>query len=236
MKMSSPNLVMIGTRDRPHNAIRAFEQLKEVSVESDFLIIINEDQQDLYSAFSGYDLELSYVMREVVPSELGCIGKANHILPKYWDSYQTITGIDDDCMVTTHAWDMLLALPIEERGYGISYGNDTMQGQNLPTKVMISTNILKVLGFWAPTSLFHLYADNFWKALGTELGSLNYFSDVMMEHWHYLNGKAPQDDLYRSIYAPGEMEKANEAFTTYIKDEFAGDIERVKAALSNNLE
>lgn len=214
------NLVMIGTRNRPHNAIRAFEQLKKVSVESDFLIIINEDQIDLYPEIEG-------VIREVAPSDYWDVAKGNHIVHKYWDSYETITGIDDDCMVTTQSWDSLLAAPIKARGYGLAYGNDTIQGKELPTKVMISTNIIKGLGFFAPPVLKHLFADNFWKALGTELGALDYFPDVIMEHWHYINGKAPKDDLYDEIYAAGEMESAQIAFDTYMRDCFSADIAKL---------
>ncbi len=216
------NLVIMGTRNRPTNAVRAFEQLKKVSEQSDFLIIINEDQVDLYPEIEG-------VMREVVPADFWDIAKVNHIVHKYWDLYETITGIDDDCMVTTQSWDVLLAAPIKARGYGISYGNDTIQGQNLPTKVMISSNIVKGLGFFAPPILKHLFADNFWKALGTELASLDYFPEVIMEHWHRINGKAPDDDLYREIYAPGEMQSAQIAFDTYMRDCFAEDIKRLNS-------
>jgi len=219
------NLTIIPTRNRPHNAIRAFEQLHKVSDESDFLIVINEDQVDLYPEIDG-------VMREVVPADFWDIAKVNHVVPKYWDSYSTITGIDDDCMVTTEGWDSLLSAPIKDRGYGVAYGNDTMQGENLPTKVMISSNIVKALGFWAPPVIKHLFADNFWKALGTELGALDYFPEVMMEHWHHLNGKAPHDDLYREIYAAGEMESALSAFNGYMRDSFASDIGRVNASLT----
>jgi hypothetical protein len=221
----NPNLVVIGTRNRPHNAIRAFEQLKKMSVESDFLIVINEDQVDLYPPIEG-------VMREVVPADYWSIAKGNHIAHKYWDSYSTFTGIDDDCIVTTEGWDAILAAPIKERGYGISYGNDTMQGEELPTKVMISTNIVKGLGYFAPPVLKHLFADNFWKALGIELGALDYFPEVMMEHWHHMNGKAPLDENYRQIYAPGEMEAAKSAFDTYMRDSFQADMARLGAALA----
>jgi hypothetical protein len=222
----NPNLVIIGTRNRPHNAIRAFEQLKKVSIESDFLIIINEDQVKLYPDIEG-------VMREVVSNEYGSLAKGNHIVHKYWDSYFTITGIDDDCMVTTQDWDVLLAGPIKKRGYGIAYGNDTIQGQNLPTKVMISTNIVKSLGYFAPPILKHLYADNFWKTLGTKIDALDYFPEIMMEHWHYLNSKAPRDEQYDAIYATGEMESAQLAFDTYMRDSFASDVEKINKGVIN---
>ena len=214
------NLVMIPTRDRPHNAVRAFNQLKKVSVESDFLMIINEDQVDLYPDIKG-------IKCEVVPSEYWDIAKGNHVVHKYWDSYFTITSIDDDCMVTTQGWDALLAAPIKKRGYGIAYGNDTIQGEELPTKVMISTNIVKGLGYFTTPVLKHLFADNYWKALGTKLNALDYFPEVIMEHWHPMVGKAPLDDLYRSIYAVGELESARIAFDTYMSKSFSADIARL---------
>lgn len=220
---AAPNLVMIATRSRPHNAIRAFAQLKRVSTQSDFLIVINEDQQDLYPEIPG-------VMREVVPSELGCLGKANHILPTYWRDYGTITGLDDDCMVTTPGWDAALADAMTG-GYGVAYGDDLIQGEVLPTKVMISTNILRPLGFWAPPTLFHLYADNFWKSLGKALDALYYLPEVKTEHWHYINGRAPMDDLYREAYTTEAVRKDVAAFWSYMGDCFDRDIARVKAAL-----
>lgn len=221
---SNPNLVIMATRDRPHNAIRAFDQLRQVSVESDFLMIINADQVDLYPTIPGVELA-------VVPNGLGANGKANHILEGYWDDYKTITGIDDDCMVTTQGWDAILAEPIKARGYGLSYGDDLIQGENLPTKVMISTNILKTLGFWAPPSLFHLYCDNFWKSLGQALDALDYFPGVKMEHWHHLNGKAPIDDLYRSTYAHEAISRDTAAWRAYMTNDFNADVEKIKASL-----
>ena len=156
-----------------------------------------------------------------------CPAKGNHIVHKYWDLYSTICYIDDDCMVTTQGWDELLAAPIKKRGYGIAYGNDTMQGDALPTKVMISSNIIKGLGFFAPPVIKHLYADNFWKSLGTELNALDYFPEVMMEHWHAFNGKAVYDQNYKEIYAPGEVDSARLAFETYMNESFSTDIKRV---------
>lgn len=221
---SNPNLVIMATRDRPHNAVRAFEQLAKVSAQSDFLMIINQDQADLYPVIAGVELV-------AVPDGLGANGKANHVLEGYWDDYATITGIDDDCMVTTHGWDSILASPIKARGYGLSYGDDLIQGENLPTKVMISTNILKTLGFWAPPSLFHLYCDNFWKCLGQALDALDYFPDVKMEHWHHLNGKAPIDDLYREAYTSEAIARDRAAWQDYMGNRFDADVEKIKASL-----
>lgn len=217
------NLVVIGTRSRPDNAVRAFSALKKVSSISDFAMIINEDQADLYPKIDG-------VTTHVVESHHGVNGKFNAVIPEYLDRYETITGIDDDCLVQTQDWDAILSEPIKKIGFGISYGNDGMQGQLLPTKVMISTNITKALGFWCPPALFHSFADNFWKYLGESIGSLHYFRDVNMEHLHWMNGKAPKDTTYESNTKDLFLKDKN-AYNAYLRNDFALDIARLKTNL-----
>ena len=226
------NLVVIPSRGRPRQVKRAFDQLKQVSEISDFLMIVNEDQEKFYR-FDNYQSFLyDRVMRETAPNEHGANGKLNHVIAKYWDRYETITGIDDDCMVTTQGWDRTLSAPIKARGYGLSYGNDGFMREELPTKVMISTNISKALGWFAPPVLFHLYADNFWKKLGQGLNALDYFGDVQLEHWHYLNGKAEIDETYKSIYEPNAQARDATAWQKYQAESFEVDLERVKDALN----
>ena len=217
------NLVVIGTRSRPDNAVRAFSALKKVSEISDFAMIINQDQVDLYPKIDG-------VTTHVVESHHGVNGKFNAVIPEYLDQYETITGIDDDCLVQTQGWDVTLSEPIKKIGFGISYGNDGIQGQLLPTKVMISTNITKALGFWCPPVLFHSFADNFWKYLGESIGSLHYFRDVNMEHLHWINGKAPKDKTYENNTKDLFL-KDKEAYSAYLRNDFALDIARLKTNL-----
>lgn len=186
-------------------------------------MIINEDQVDLYPKIYG-------VKTEVVASHHGVNGKFNTVVPKYLDQYKTITGIDDDCLVQTDGWDEILSEPIKRIGYGISYGNDGIQGQLLPTKVMISTNITKALGFWCPPVLFHSYADDFWKLIGESINSLHYFRDVNMEHLHWLNGKAPMDETYQSNTAE-QTQQDKHAYGLYLRDNYYPDLEKLEKAL-----
>jgi hypothetical protein len=195
-----------------------------MSVESDFIFIVNEDQDDLYPEIEG-------VTKMVAPSQLWSIGKANFHLDKFVDCYSTITFIDDDTVVATLGWDAILARPIKYRGFGVSYGNDTIQGQNLPTKWMISANIVKALGFMAPPALTHLWADNYIKSLGENLAALDYFPDVIMEHHHYLNGLAEKDEIYASIYDGDLMKKDREVLYQHYAQDFAGDLDRVRTML-----
>ena len=171
--------------------------------------------------------EIDGVTIHVVDSHHGVNGKFNSIISQYLDKYETITGIDDDCLVQTDGWDEILYEPIKEIGYGISYGNDGLQGELLPTKVMISTNITKSLGFWCPTTLFHSYADNFWKRIGQDIDSLHYFNDVNMEHLHWINGKAPKDETYESNTDELFFQDRS-AYNIYLENNLPSDVIKLK--------
>lgn len=185
------NLVIIPARGRPDKAQVAFDALKEHSVISDLLIGLDDDDADNYPEMEG-------VIREVNP-RLRMNGTLNLLVKKYQDKYETISFMGDDHIVRTAEWDKKLYEPIRNRGYGISYGNDLFQGENLPTMVMMSTNISKELGFFAPPRLIHLYMDNFWKLFGQVLSCLDYNPDVIVEHMHYMAGKSKVDAGYQEV-------------------------------------
>lgn len=221
------NLVVVGTRSRPKRAITCFEQLKKVSHISDFLILINEDQQDLYPEIEG-------VKRFIVPARYGTTSVAKYsafVDAKLFQGYFTISGIDDDCLVTTDGWDLLLTLPLKAKGYGVSWGNDTIQNGRVPTKFTVTVNIIEALGFVFPRNLIHLFGDDFLARIGRELNSAHYAPNVMMEHHHWLNKKAEMDETYQETSARETWEHDEKVWNDYITGDFHEDLLRVKQAL-----
>ena len=221
------NLVIVGTRSRAERAVTCFEQLKKVSHISDFLIMINEDQIDLYPEIEG-------VRRFIVPASYGntSVAKCSAFVDaKLYQGYFTISGIDDDCFVTTDGWDLLLTLPLKTKGYGVSWGNDLIQNGRVPTKFTVTVNIIEALGFIFPRQLIHLYGDDFLARLGKELNSAHYAPNVMMEHHHWLNGKAEMDETYRETSARETWDHDTKIFDEYMTGDFHEDLLRVKKAL-----
>ena len=218
------NLVIIPARGRPDKAQVAFDALKEHSVISDLLIGLDDDDADNYPEMEG-------VIREVNP-RLRMNGTLNLLVKKYQDKYETISFMGDDHIVRTAEWDKKLYEPIRNRGYGISYGNDLFQGENLPTMVMMSTNISKELGFFAPPRLIHLYMDNFWKLMGQVLSCLDYNPDVIVEHMHYMAGKSKVDAGYQEVNSSEIGNHDAEAFREYCTHQLKDDAIRVMMKVS----
>jgi hypothetical protein len=221
------NLTIVGSRNRPDKTVECFEQLKKVSHISDFLLLINEDQQDLYPDIDG-------VKRVVVPASWGntSTAKVNYFVDqKLFTGYFTVSGIDDDCRVTTDGWDLLLSLPLRAKGYGVSWGNDTIQNGRIPTKWTMTVNIIEALGFVAPPGLIHLFVDDFLARIGKELNSAHYAPNVMMEHHHWLNKKAEMDETYMESASRETWEHDERIWNEYITGQFHEDLHRVKQAL-----
>jgi hypothetical protein len=218
------NLVIIPARGRPDKAEFAFHELKRFSKISDFMIGLDDDDADNYPEIDG-------VIREVNP-RLKMNGTLNLLATKYADKYETITFMGDDHVVRTDGWDEKLYEPIKNRGFGISYGNDLFQGENLPTMVMMSTNIIRELGFMAPPKLIHLFMDNFWKVFGQVLGCLDYKGDVIIEHMHYMAGKSKVDAQYQEVNSSDVSSHDALAFKDYAETQLKDDAIRVLMAVS----
>lgn len=218
------NLVIIPARGRPDKAQTAFDALKAHSKISDFLIGLDDDDAHNYPEIEG-------VIREVNP-RLKMNGTLNLLATRYADKYETISFMGDDHLVRTEGWDEKLYETIRNRGFGIAYGNDLFQGANLPTMVMMSTNIIKELGFMAPPKLIHLYMDNFWKFFGQVLGCLDYRADVIVEHMHYMAGKSQSDAQYLEVNSSDVSNHDAKVFKEYCDNDLKNDAIKVLMAVS----
>ena len=217
------NLVILPTRSRPDSAERCINALKEHSTISDFVIAIDDDQSDLYPRLDGVTYEVNPRLR--------MNGTLNLVANKYTDKYETIFFLGDDHLVQTPAWDQYLSGAIAQKGYGLAYGNDLLQGFSLATAVMMSTNIIKPVGYMAPPKLVHLFMDNYWMSLGKRLGTLWYFEKVIIEHLHPVANKVAWDDQYREVNSDEISNKDRVEFNRYLNEEFDTEFKKIQDAL-----
>lgn len=123
-------------------------------------------------------------------------GTLNMVAPYQagWADYLGFMG--DDHRPRTVGWDSAYVEELERLGTGLVYGNDLIQGANLPTQVAMTSDIVLATGHMVPPGIVHLWIDNAWLALGRALGAISYLPDVIVEHCHPLAGTAQMDAGY----------------------------------------
>lgn len=209
------NVVLVPTRGRPKNAVKVLQAHKEFSCRSDILFVVDTDDDELVNYRSAVGVE--YIV-EVENKTRGMAYPINVAAKKYANEYEFFTFIGDDHRFRTPDWDVVLMRAIGPRP-GLAYGNDLLQGENLPTAVMMSAAIVHDLGGMVPPKLKHLYLDNFWKRLGEDLGNLSYLPGIIIEHCHPIAGKAEWDEGYRAVNAREVYSFDALMFDNYIKSE-----------------
>jgi hypothetical protein len=216
------NLLIVPTRSRPHKAREFYEEFVEHSDPNLTTLCFALDEDDA----DNYELDLPGVIYEINP-RMGMNGTLNHVAVKYCDVYDFISFMGDDHRIRTVNWDREYVDAIWNVRYGVVYGNDLLQGENLPTQVMIDAEIVRVLGYMAPPALKHLYLDNFWKETGQRLGTLRYLPNVIIEHMHYFAGKSPADALYEEVNSNAMYEHDRTVFENYKATEFDKDLAKL---------
>ena len=137
--------------------------------------------------------------------------------------------LGDDHRPRTKGWDKLYLDALREMGTGIVYGNDLLQGENLPTQCAMTSDIVRALGWMSPPTLTHLFVDNVWKILGNGADCLRYLPDVIVEHMHPVAGKAEWDEGHVRVNSTAMYEKDNAAFTEWLRTSMVDDVAKVRA-------
>lgn len=212
-------LLIVPTRGRPDKSIEFYEEFKKNSTITDLVFGLDDDDVE-YPRIDG-------VMYEVNPRAM-MNGTLNLIANKYADQYEYIAFMGDDHRIRTYDWDKVLVDSIKGFNNGIAYGNDLLQGEQLPTAVLLNSNIVRKLGFMAPPAMKHLYLDNFWLDLGRSLGQIKYHGNVIIEHMHPAAGKADNDSGYVEVNSSEIFNHDRLAYGNYVATQMSNDIEKLR--------
>jgi hypothetical protein len=165
----------------------------------------------------------------LVGPRAGLVDWTNRVATYSASDFPYLASLGDDHLPETTGWDVRLMGAIEAiGGTGIAYGDDTIQGSSLPTAVVMSSNIVRVLGYMAPPELQHLYPDNFWRDLGQAAGCLAYCPDVVIRHEHPIAGRVAWDDSYRVSNSGEQYERDRVAYERYKLERFESDVMKVR--------
>jgi len=221
-------LVLCPSRGRPEKARELRESFDDTTTSgyADLLFITDEDDETR----KEYP-DLKTTIHRGRPGMVDALNEVAMRAVKVGRKYKYLGFVGDDHRFRTRGWDMAIFDNMERRGGGFAYGNDLLQGENLPTAVFVSTEIVQQLGYFSPPKLAHLYVDDSWKYLGDGADCLYYFPDIIIEHMHPFNGKAEWDEGYRRVNDTGVISADRFAYEEWLRVDADKDVARVKEAL-----
>lgn len=211
-------VVVVPTRGRPQNAARLAEAFEETTASGALLVFVADEDDPELPGYRGL-LDAGRIPRLLVYGHTeggrGLCLPLNFAARRYAAVYEYVGFMGDDHLPRTHGWDTEMIRELDSLEPRIAYGNDLLQGANLPTAVFMQSRMIRAMGVMAPQIMRHLYLDNFWKELGERTGGLRYRDDVVIEHLHPVAGKAEWDEQYRVVNNSEADRRDRDAWITY---------------------
>lgn len=215
-------MLLVPTRGRPENLRRFLAACLDTGVSTPIVCRLDKDDGRLPEYRSCLDWAQKAIdVRHVTGAPLGFGGKINHLFRLYPDA-SFYACMQDDVVPLTPLWDTILA---EACKGGIAYPDDGLQRENLPTNPFIDGGLARRMGFLAMPMCWHWFIDNAWKDIGHAVGHLRYVPDVLIEHRHWANHKAPVDPTYQGAAERSAEDK--EAYRLWRAFEFPVLAERM---------
>lgn len=222
-------LVIVPSRGRPDNITELIDSWESTRTYAELLVAVDSDDEMLERYEMVLENAPSWATIHVAPRKRMCPTLNDRAMESV-ERYDILGFMGDDHRPRTHGWDRRFAGAIAQTGgVGVAYGNDLIQGPNLPTAVWMSSCIVETLGYMVPPGLIHLFADDSWKAWGNGIKRLTYVSDVIVEHLHPVAQKSEWDDTYKECNS-GAVWGADEAtYQEYQRTTLQEDIDKIKA-------
>jgi hypothetical protein len=192
--------VFIPTRHRRELCEKTVKSFRETTLgEVDLFLVVDDDDSD----YEGIDAPVITVKHNTLVSAI------NDAAMQLADNYKALFLAADDMIFETQGWDLFMTGMLESLGgTGYIYPDDKRR-YDVPEHPLISTDIVRALGWFAEPELGHFYVDNVWAELGKRLGLIRFCPQAVIEHRHYsINADVVHDETY-SI-AENEHGKADE--------------------------
>ena len=192
--------MIVPSRGRPQNIAVLLDAWRDTASGSSRLLIAVDDDDPELDHYQKLDIRAGDVELVVGP-RMRMGPTLNTLAVARAGQHFAVGFMGDDHRPRTVGWDVRFVEALEELGTGIVYGDDLLQREALPTAVVMTSDIIRALGYMAPPGLIHMYLDNAWLALGKQTGRIRYLPDVVVEHMHPFAGKAPMDAGYAEVNA-----------------------------------
>lgn len=230
-------VVIVPSRGRPGAVAELAAAFRETCTASTCLVFAMDKGESFEDAYDVACAEASSpgmaVLPVVVDGEPASMVNALNGATQWvlTGDVKVIAFMGDDHRPRTKGWDAAYLAALAEKP-GFVYGNDLLQGANLPTQVAMSAEVVRALGWMAPPTLVHLAVDNWWLELGQAADCITYLPDVVVEHLHPIAHKAKWDEGYKRVNAPEMYQRDLTEFERLRRTELPKAVEAVKNALA----
>jgi hypothetical protein len=227
-------LIIVPSRGRPHSFPRmvdawldtgAFHQGAALLFALDADDTTVDEYLQLARLPAGSNLPVGVT---VAPAWQPMVAKLNRVAFQHASGPFALGFFGDDHVPRTFGWATRYLEELRDLGTGIVYGDDLLQGENLPTQWAMTSDIVHMLGRMVPSGVEHLYCDNVIKLLGDRAECLRYLPDVTIEHVHFTNAKAPLDEGYLRVNRPEQYRLDFDAFQRWQASQLAGQAEDIR--------
>lgn len=220
-------VAIVPTRGRPESAMRL--QLVFDKSEVARVIFVVDDNDPARAQYEALGVDVLIAPPGGRPGIVDPLNWAFHeVMERLSPPYVAFLGDDH---LPQGSWDVEIIETLRQPGPQVCYGNDLLMGERIPTAVFMTSDIPRRLGYMVPPALNHLFADDTWAAWGKGIDRLTYLPDTIVEHLHFLNGKAPNDATYDHCNGPAT--RLDGPIWAHYRDNggLAADIKKLKELL-----
>lgn len=218
-------LVLLPARGRRENAIRCTASFAEKTADAEMLFIHDVDDNS-YDGIILPEGVRGHMMLDWLP--LGA--KLNAVAHEQAPDYKALFFVGDDCVFETQDWDRIMMAELEAMGgTGILYPENGRRN-DIPEHWLVSTDIVRALGWFAQPTLRHYYNDNTWADIGRHAGCLKLCSSVLIPHHHYsVTSSTAYDTVYQQTERYGSEDA--QAYQAWRHDKMDTDVAKVQKLL-----
>ena len=187
-------LVIVPSRGRPRSIARMLDSLAETArLDTHLHVAVDEDDETL----PQYRAVMTQAGREgdvlTVGPRKGLCAWTNEIAVAQAGRYPFLASFGDDHVPVTPGWDRALVRGVQDMGgTGFTYPWDSVR-EDIPEAVVMSSDIVRALGWMCLPALSHWYPDSAWSDLGRGAGCIRHLRAVLVDHRQVFTGKAPVD-------------------------------------------
>jgi hypothetical protein len=220
-----PDLVVVTpSRARPHNVDRLWTAMqKTCKADTRLLIGLDSDDETRPSYPRGPKYMRQDGLQGKVVEWINLLAVAAVLSPA-----PAVGHFGDDCLPRTDGWDEKILAALEKAPF--AFGNDLSIERppgSLCTHLFMRSEVFRTLGYFGPPSIQHMWVDLAWMAWG-EAAGMTYLDEVVIEHLHFMEGKALYDASYHASRQQDRLEQDLRALWEYVRDGLNADIQKLR--------